>query len=280
MGTPAKGKISIRRMLILLAGFYFALCLLCGIFQRKLLYVPMTMPADEAAAVAAENGFQPWKNSAGEIIGWKIPANGAATGSVLIVHGNGGSAGRRNYLAQPIHDAAAVDVFVLEYPGYGARPGSPSQTSLVAAAEEAFQLLPAGLPKYVVSESLGTGVAGELAKAHPAEIVGLAMFVPYQNLPSVAQRRFWYLPAYFVLLDRFNPTECLQNYHGPVKFIVAGADEIIGAASGLRLAEGYSGPKELQVLPKAGHNEVTEQSPGWWREVFEFWRKNAAVGGK
>ena len=35
-----------------------------------------------------------------------------------------------------------VDVFVLEYPGYGARSGTPSRASIMAAAEEAFQLLP------------------------------------------------------------------------------------------------------------------------------------------
>ena len=267
-------------MLTIFAVCYVALCLVCGLFQRRLLYFPTILPTDLAVRLAAENGLLPWKNPDGQIIGWKIPSKGPATGSVLITHGNGGSAGGRNYLAQPIHDAAAVDVFVLEYPGYGARPGSPSKTSLVAAAAEAFHLMPGGLPKYLVSESLGTGVAGELARAHPGEVAGIAMFAPYQNLASVAQRRFWFLPAYFVFLDRFDPADCLQGYHGPVKFIVAGADEVIGAATGLRLAEGYRGPKELQVFPAALHNEVAAEPPGWWEEVFEFWRKNAATGGK
>ena len=267
-------------MLIIFAGCYLVLCVVCGIFQRRLLYFPMKIPADQVVRLAAENGFVPWKNQAGQIIGWKIPAAGPVTGSVLIMHGNGGSASGRDYLAQPIHEVAAVDVFVLEYPGYGARPGPPDKTSFVAAAEEAFHLLPGGSPKYLVSESLGTGVAAELAKAHPGEVAGLAMFAPYQNLASVAQRRFWFLPAYFVFLDRFNPACCLQSYHGPVKFIVAGADEVIGAATGLRLAEGYCGPKELQVFPEAYHNQVSGQPPGWWREVFKFWQKNAAAGGK
>jgi hypothetical protein len=199
---------------------------------------------------------------------------------MLIVHGNAGCAIDRSYLAQPVHDAEPVDVFVLEYPGYGARAGSPSKKSLDAAAEEAFQLLPSNSPKYVVSESIGTGVACELAKNHPQEIAGLALFVPYHNLASVAQRQMWFLPAYFLLLDRFNPEECLRSYHGPVKFVIAGADEIIGPASGIRLFKSYDGPKDLQVVAGAHHNDVAAQPPIWWQEVFSFWRENEAARRK
>ena len=80
-----------------------------------------------------------------------------------------------------------------------------------------------------------------------------------------------FLPAYFLLLDRFNPADCLKVYRGPVKMIIAGADEIIGASSGQRLFDGYAGPKNLQVFPGAHHNEIAEQSPAWWRGVFAFW---------
>ena len=267
---------SSRRILITVAIAYGLLCICGCALQRRLLYFPTKIPADAVESVAAGNGFAPWKNPAGEIIGWKILAETNATASVLIVHGNAGCALGRDYLAQPVHDAAAVDVFVLEYPGYGARGGSPSKTSFTAAAEEAFQLLPKNLPRYVVSESIGTGVATELAKNHPSEIFGLALFVPYHNLASVAQRRMWFLPAYFLLLDRFNPEECLKSYDGPVKFIVAGADEILGADTGKRLFAGYAGPKELQVFPGAHHNDIAGQPAAWWREVFAFWR---AKGG-
>jgi hypothetical protein len=259
----------------------YALLCICGCaIQRRLLYFPEKIPAGAVVQAAAERGFLPWKNPSGQIIGWKIPARGPAAGSILIVHGNAGCAIDRSYLAQPVHDAASVDVFVLEYPGYGAREGSPSKTSFVAAAEEAFQLMPGGLPKYIVSESIGTGVACELAKNHPSEIAGLALFVPYHNLASVAQRHLWFLPTYFLLLDRFNPEECLKSYHGPVKFVIAGSDEVVGTASGLRLDAGYGGPKDLQLVAGAHHNDVESQPPGWWEQVFLFWRQNAAASGK
>jgi hypothetical protein len=96
--------------------------------------------------------------------------------------------------------------------------------------------------------------------------------VPYANLASVAQRQMPFLPAYWLLRDRFNPAQCLAAYHGPVQFVLAGADETLGPATGKALYDGYSGPKNLLVIPGAGHNEVAEQSAAWWREVFSFWR--------
>lgn len=270
-------KRSAFRVLQLFVIVYLFIVLAVLIFQRRLIYFPTRIPAGVIESAAAEHGFAPWQNPSGQIIGWKIPATGTATGSVLIVHGNAGCALDRDYLAQPVHDAAPVDVFVLEYPGYGAREGLPGKKSFFAAAEEAFQMLPTNSPRYVVSESIGAGAACELAKNHPKEVAGLALFAPYHNLAAVAQRQMWFLPAYFFLLDRFNPEECLKSYHGPVKFVVAGADEILGPASGRRLAEGYGGPKELQVFAGAHHNDVSGQPASWWQEVFSFWQTNGVA---
>lgn len=253
---------------------YIVISLCAYAWQRRLLYLPTKIPAEVIESVAGAHGFAPWKNAAGQTVGWKVSARGTATASVLIMHGNAGCALGRPYIAQPIHAAGPVEVFVLEYPGYGARPGSPSQASFLAAAKEALNLLPAGRPKYVVSESIGAGAACELAKNHPSEIAGLALLVPFHNLAAVAQRRMWFLPAYFLLRDRFHPADALKQYRGPVKFLVAGADEIIGPASGIRLHQGYAGPKELQVIPGARHNDVASQLPEWWREVFAFWENN------
>jgi pimeloyl-ACP methyl ester carboxylesterase len=262
------------RMLLALGIAYSLFVLAAAIFQRRLIYFPRTIPPALAEPSAAELGFVPWRNPSGQIIGWKLPATSSPVASVLITHGNAGCAIDRGYLANPIHDAAPVDVYVLEYPGYGSREGSPNKRSILAAAEEAFGLLINGLPKYLVSESLGAGVACELARTHPTEVAGLVLFMPYHNLASVAQRKMPWLPAYFLLLDRFNPAECFKDYRGPVKMVLAGADEIIPVESGRRLFEGYAGPKNLQIIPGAHHNDIAGQSPEWWKEVFSFWQQN------
>jgi len=270
----------ILRMLLTLGIVYVLLVLAVAVFQRRLIYFPRTIPPALAEPAAAENGFVAWRNPTGKIIGWKLPAASAPAASVLVIHGNAGCAMDRGYLAGPIHEAAPVDVFVLEYPGYGAREGSPDKSSLLAAGEEALALLPGDRPKYLVGESIGTGEACQLAGAHPARVAGLVLFAPYHDLAAVAQRRMPFLPAYFLLADRFHPAEDLVHYRGPVKMVVAGSDEIIPAAFGQRLFDGYPGPKELQIISGARHNDIAEQSPDWWRQIFEFWQTNLTVQGK
>jgi pimeloyl-ACP methyl ester carboxylesterase len=262
------------RMLLAFGIAYSLFVLAAAFFQRRLIYFPRTIPPALAEPAAAELGFVPWRNPSNQIIGWKLPATSSPVASVLITHGNAGCALDRGYLAGPVHDAAPVDVYVLEYPGYGSREGSPDKRSFLVAAEEAFGLLTNGLPKYLVSESIGAGVACYLAKTHSTNVAGLVLFMPYHDLASVAQRKMPFLPAYLLLLDRFNPAECLRDYRGPVKIVLAGADEIIPVESGRRLFDGYEGPKTLQIIPGAHHNEVAEQSPEWWQEVFSFWQQN------
>jgi hypothetical protein len=259
---------------------YAAMLILFTLSQRYLIYVPTKVTLDFAEDAAAKVGFTPWRNGAGQLIGWKLPASSTPTGSILIVHGNGGWALDRAYMAKPIHDAASLDVYILEYPGYGAREGSPDESSLLSAADEDFENLPTNFPAYVISESLGTGVAAHLAQKYPARVAGLALFVPYDKLASVAANHVPFLPAYFLLWDRFDPAAWLKDYHGPVKVIVAGSDEIIPPKLGERLYDSYKGPKILQIIPGARHSSTTAETSDWWKELLAFWQSHAAADKK
>jgi fermentation-respiration switch protein FrsA (DUF1100 family) len=257
-------------MLLTVIIGYVLIVVVAAVFQRRLIYFPSRFPANVAEQVAVQTGFNPWRNAVGEIIGWKMAANGTPTGSVLVAHGNAGCALDRDYFARPIHEALPVDVYVLEYPGYGARGGSPGLTTWLAAGEEALKRLPHELPVYLVSESIGAGVVAHLAGTFPERIKGMAMFVAYDDLGSVGQASMPFLPVKLMMRDRFQPARWLENYRGPVKVVLAGADEIIPTRFGQRLYDSYQGPKSLHLIPNARHNEVAEQSPEWWREVYAF----------
>jgi uncharacterized protein len=172
-----------------------------------------------------------------------------------------------------------VDVFILEYPGFGAREGAPSQSSLIAAADEAFVSLPNQGALYLVSESLGTGVAAHLAGAHPSRISGIAMFTPYDDLAGVAQHRMPFVPARLVLRDRFRPALWLKAYRGPVMVVLAGEDVVIPKVFGRRLYDSYSGPKAIQVISGAHHSDAAVQLPEWWKKVFAFWEEHRGNEG-
>ena len=278
--SPEELKLPWRRWAWLAVGTlvigYLAVLVLFTVFQRSLIYVPTHITLAKAEQEASHDGFIPWHNRAGQLIGWEMPAGTPSAGSVLIVHGNAGWALNRAYMARPIHDAAPLDVYILEYPGFGAREGAPDEHSLLAAADDAFSNLPKTAPVYVVSESLGTGVAAHLAAKNPSAVAGLALFVPYDRLASVAENHVPFLPSYFLLVDRFDPLEWLKNYHGPVEVIVAEADEIIPPRLGRHLYDEYTGPKMLQVMPGARHAETTDENVAWWRDVLNFWQQHPA----
>jgi pimeloyl-ACP methyl ester carboxylesterase len=266
--------IRLFRMLLIPVALYALIVVAAALFQRRMIYFPTVSPAAAAERTAAVKGFVPWRNGSGNVIGWKLPSAEPHVANVLVVHGNAGSALDRDYFARPIHDAAAVDVYILEYPGYGSRAGSPSMTSILEAADEALRFLPMKEPVYVVGESLGSGVAAHIAQAEPNRVAGLALFMPYDNLVSVAQFAMPFLPVSLLLRDRFTPAAWLEQYRGPLKVVLAGNDRVIPPQFGQRLFDGYAGPKELQIVPRAGHNDVADQSTEWWKALFAFWQRN------
>jgi fermentation-respiration switch protein FrsA (DUF1100 family) len=83
-----------------------------------------------------------------------------------------------------------------------------------------------------------------------------------------------FLPVSLVLRERFTPDTWLAQYRGPLKIVLAGADEVIPSRFGQRLYDGCAGPKDLLVVPGARHNDVADQSAEWWKTVFSFWEQN------
>ena len=101
--------------------------------------LPTKLSMASAEQTAAKAGFVPWRNPAGQLMGWKLPARSSApAGSVLIFHGNAGWALNRAYMALPIHDAAPLDVYIFEYPGFGAREGSPGEKKFCGGGGRGF----------------------------------------------------------------------------------------------------------------------------------------------
>jgi hypothetical protein len=262
----------ILQIVRILAGAYFGLLLIVFFGQRKFIYHPSRDARDVLEKYAGAEGFQAWQNHAGQFIGWKkINASSGARQRLLIVHGNAGSAIDRLNYANELESLKPLDVYVLEYPGYGPRPGSPSQKSLFQAADEAVTLIKEDGPFYVIGESLGTGVACYLAGTYPESIRGMLLLAPYDNLTDVGQCHMPLFPVKWLLLDRFPSSSYLKNYHGPVAVLVAGRDVVVPMRFGRKLYDGYEGPKQIWESSEAGHDDLLDQSESWWRDLVAFW---------
>jgi len=267
-----------KLLLLFALTFYLLICVTMAVAQSSFIYHPRVFDSARVDQMAQSAKLERWTNSIGAIIGFKhLSSRQPADGSVLIAYGNGSTAIGSSHYTDDIQKVAAFDIFILEYPGYEDRPGSPSQKNLFIAADEAFQMLPTNKPVYLVGESLGSGVASYLAGTYPNKIAGIVLISPFNRLTSVAQNHYPILPVWFLMVDRFPSEVYLRNYRGKVGITVDGKDTIVPEKFGLRLYNGYAGPKKLWEFPRGGHCQIMEQQSQFWREAVEFWQNNSTA---
>ena len=173
--------------------------------------------------------------------------------TVIIFHGNAGSATMRNYyfnlLPQKYH------IIVAEYPGFGLN--NTKEISKENILTEARNLV-AHVKKeskgevVLLGESLGTGIAAEMAKEFNIE--KLFLITPYSSIADVAQQRYWYLPVSWLIKDNFNSIESLQKYKGQTLLLVSEKDKVIPPEFADKLYKNISGRKDKIVVANAGHS--------------------------
>ncbi len=235
------------RIFIILAVILGAAALLFvlgrGPIEQSMLFFPSHRPADRM--------LSEWINQ-GQLLGYARKV-GRPKNVWLMLHGNAGQASDRAY-AIPCF-AEGDSVYIMEYPGYGDRSGSPSRESFDRAAEEAYLQLRKshpGVPVCIVGESIGSGPASTLATlATPPEKVVLV--VPFERLSLVAKDHFSSLLVSLLMRTDWDNVEALSGYKGRVDIFGAIDDTIIQVKHAKALAAGV--PQAKLHLIAAGHNE-------------------------
>jgi pimeloyl-ACP methyl ester carboxylesterase len=175
----------------------------------------------------------------------------------LMLHGNAGQAADRVYALARFSERDAV--FIMEYPGYGERPGSPSRKSFDKAALAAYENLRAqfpGKPVCVAGESIGSGPASTLARAaHPPD--KLVLLTPFDEIKAVARGHVPWLPTGMMLAGSWNNVEALAGFKGPVEIFGAERDEVIPVVHARNLAASLPQAK-IRIYP-GGHNDWSQQ---------------------
>src|SRR5580658_7002624 len=199
---------SALRILAILLALYIVLVAIVYFRQRSLLYFP-------TREVRPITTLAPWSEG-GQTMGYCREAPNART-IWFMMHGNAGQAADRDYVLQRL--SGQDSLYVLEYPGYGSRAGTPSLKTINQAASSAYRLLRDRHPRAaicVLGESLGSGPACALARETiaPDKIV---LVVPFDNLASVAAQHFPFLPVRLLLRDSWDNVRSLAGYAGPVE---------------------------------------------------------------
>jgi hypothetical protein len=250
----------LRRMLTLLLSIfalcYLVLCMAAFALQRSMLF-----PAPRASIpLPKDQGFSrlPLKGELFADTFYLPPPPGAPT--VVHFHGNGEQLLDQMDLGARLH-AWGLGFLAIEYPGYGASPGSPTEDGIYAAADAGLAWLRAqGVPpeRTVLSgRSLGTGVAVEMAKrGHGMRVM---LVSPYTSIADMAGLSFPFLPTRLLVRDRFDTFSKAPTLDVPVLVIHGEQDTLIPVEMGRRLGTRF--PRAtVETVAGAGHNDVLERS--------------------
>lgn len=257
----------LRALLVFLCLPYLGVCALIYSQQKALLY-----PVDSASGLPDLRVLPGWQAFTGDGRAYWREAVGQAKATVVVFHGNGGSAMDRRFYADALNPLG-YRVVLAEYPGYGGRSGEPAEAALVDDARGLVQAVGRRFPEPVVvwGESLGAGVAAAAVAEPLAGVRALVLLTPWNSLADAAGGHYPYLPVRWLLRDRYDSISNLQAFSGRVAVLVADEDRLIPPALGLALYESYGGAKRLWRFPGAGHNDwPAEAQQAWWAEVMHF----------
>ncbi|KAA3639856.1 MAG: alpha/beta fold hydrolase [Armatimonadetes bacterium] len=222
-------------------------------FQRQLIYFPSQAVGN--TPVGVEEVRYPTADGL-ELTGWLVPSTGPPQGTVIMFPGNAGNRSARVSLGRALADAG-YGTLLVDYRGYGGNPGSPSEQGLRLDARAALAYVESRVDSDTIiyfGESLGSGVAVELASEHPPAAVVLRS--PFTSLDAVASVHYPYLPVSLLLRDRFDNTATIRNVEAPILIIAGSEDRIVPPELSRELHDLALDPKDLVIIDGADHNDA------------------------
>lgn len=252
--------------------------LLCGavfLMQRTLLY-----PAARQAPNLADHDIAGLREVTTQtpdgltLRHWYVPPSEPGAAVLVVFHGNAGHLGDRVSKLKALIDAG-FGVLFAGYRGYSGNPGKPTEDSLTADAGLLLDWLAArGVPPertVLYGESLGTGVAVKMAAARDSAAVILES--PYTSIAEVAQTHYWYLPAKWLVLDKWNSMAHIGRLRAPLLVVHGSRDKTVPTRYGRELFAAAPEPKELFILEGGNHNDLYD-TPQVAERVIAFLRRH------
>jgi uncharacterized protein len=212
------------------------------LYTRSLAFTP------ERVIVAGANGLA--------TEAWRITAPEPSPYWVLFLHGNaaaissGPNVRRYDQLRQ-----LGLNVFAVEYPGFGDSGGTASERGMQAAARAGYDHLRRveGVPAshvVIYGWSLGTGAAVPLAR--DVEEAGLIVEGGFLSVLQRAREEYPVIPVGWILAHQFRSDDAIADAHCPVLFLHSPQDTVVPFHHGEALFAKAAEPKRLVRLA-GGH---------------------------
>ncbi|MFO1327012.1 MAG: alpha/beta fold hydrolase [Rubrivivax sp.] len=224
--------------------------------QERLIFQPAPLPAQHRFDLGADVHERRIAVDGAELsaLHLRLPAPRAL---VFYLHGNAGNL-QSWFVNADFWRRANVDLFMIDYRGYGKSTGRiSSQAQLEADVRAAWAAVApeyAGRPVVVFGRSVGTGLASTLAaELQPALTV---LVSPYTSLRALAAEHYPWVPT-ALLRYRLASDEALARVRTPVLLLHGAEDRLIPPSHSQALAA-RAPQAQLHLVPGAGHNDLQQ----------------------
>ena len=191
----------VKMLIISVACIWLATCLGVFLFQERMIFQP-TAEVDgdpQRLGLAFEDIYLSTRD--GETLhGWYVVKPGA-TSTVLFFHGNAGNISDRPRTLSYLHELG-LNVFMIDYRGYGRSSGRPSAAGTIIDAETAWDYLVHA--RIITPETIaiyGRSLGGAVAIALAAKTNACALIVEssFTSIAALASSSYPRLPTSVLL---------------------------------------------------------------------------------
>ncbi|MBL8519219.1 MAG: alpha/beta fold hydrolase [Betaproteobacteria bacterium] len=208
---------------------------------------------------------------------WWMPAQDPQAPALLYLHG-----ARWNLTGSvtriPRWHQMGFSVLAIDYRGFGRSESksvtAPTEQSSIEDAKAAYARLVALAPqakRYIFGHSLGGSIATQLAARQP-DASGLILEGAFTNIPQMIKETKWgFLPVSFLVTQRFDTLEAIDDIAMPVLIAHGTADNIVPFAMGEKLFAAAREPKRFfRAEGGSHHNMSSTYFDGYRNAVREF----------
>jgi fermentation-respiration switch protein FrsA (DUF1100 family) len=277
MKRRTRSWLRLTLLVFLVGGVY----LVMRNFEQQFVYAPsafikktprqVKLPFDNIA-LATDDGVT--------IEGWFIPAHAPEEASgtntppptVLFFHGAVGNLSDYLEKVHLLHDVG-VDVFTVDYHGYGRSGGAPSESGLTSDALAAYFYLTEkrhAKPDrvYLYGEDLGAAVAIDLATKVP--VAGLITEGASASVIEKIEEAWPLIPWQFLLRNKFDSLTKIRDVHVPILMIHSADDQVISLNDSRRLCALANEPKELVEIHGSHRDAFVNSFDLYYDKVSHF----------
>lgn len=159
-------------------------------------------------------------------------------------------------------DSEPLEVWGVNYPGYGASSGKATLAGVAGSALAAYDALAAraaGRPIFLLGASMGTTAALHVAANRAVAGLVLENPPPLRRL-IVAEHGAWNLwllamPVSWQVPRELDSVANAARARAPALFVTSGADRLVPPYLQREVIDAYAGEKRAFVVPGAGHSD-------------------------